>query len=183
MLRLDLNRGFSLIELLVVVTLMGIIGMITTQMFILNVKSQSKSELGKEVKQNGDYALAVIESMLRAAVDIVGSTTCNQPSAKTLTILNPDGLNTTFDCSSSQMASISSGFPDGSPDVSLPLTSSKVIVSNCNLRLVCPTPPINPKYVFVSFKLSQSIGGQTTPLPDSYSSIDFQSTVSLRGFE
>src|SRR3989344_5749758 len=98
---LEAKRGFSLIELLVVISLIGIIGTIITQVFILGIRSQAKSEIIKEVKQNGDYATSVIESMIRNSLDIQASE-CNE-NTNLLTILNPDGYTTTFDCSGSSI--------------------------------------------------------------------------------
>lgn len=180
--QLSTKYGFSLIELLVVITLIGIIGVITTQVFILGFRSQGKSEITKEVKQNGDYTLSVIESMVRNAVNIQAG--CNQSVAQ-LPITNPDGYTTTFFCSEGdKIASISSGFPDPTPSVSQALTNNKVAVYNCSVafRIVCPTPPINPKYVFVNFTVSQA-GVGLTPTPGSFSSIDYQTTISLRNYQ
>lgn len=174
---LYLTFGFTLVELLVVVTLVAIIGLITTQIFIIGFTARSKTEILKEVKQTGDYSLSVIESMTRNAVDIAGAL-CNTNS-DSLTIVNPDGLSTTFDCSGTQIASIS-GLPDPTPTVSLSLTSSNVKVTSCNFRIVCPTPPLSPKYVFVNFTVSQT--GSSLP-PERRASVDYQTTISLRTYQ
>ena len=149
-----LNAGFTFIELLITVTLLGIVGTLVTQVFILGFRAQNKSEIMKEVKQNGDYALSVMESMIRSAEDI--SADCNT-STNQLTVLNPDGLTTTFICTNNSSIASQSAWLTSS------LTSNKVIASNCSsaFRIVCHTPPLNPKYVFINFTLKQApVAGQ-----------------------
>ncbi len=178
--RLLSNFGFSLIELLIVITLVGIIGVIISQVFIMGIKIQARSEILKEVKQNGDFALSVIENMVRNSADI-NSGQCNINS-NILTIVNQDGYSTSFDCSDdTKIASISS-YSGLYPTIVTPLTNNKVTVSNCSFVIVCPTPPLNPKYVFLNYTVSQ-LGSGVTPTPGSYSSLDFQSTVSLRNYQ
>jgi len=173
------RAGFSLIEILVFVSLIGFIGAITTQVFIIAVRSQGKSEIAKEVKQSGDYVMSVMDSMIRNASDIPLDLECNNNSLE-LTILNQDGFLTTFVCDEDEgeIASISGGFPG--PDTYQTLTSDRVELSNCNIRIVCPTPPLSPKYVFINFTLSQ-VG---TGLPqEQMATVNYQSTVSLRNYE
>lgn len=172
-------KGFTLIELMVVVTLIAIIGLITSQMFILNVRSQSKSEIQQEVKQSGDYAISVIESMVRNAVDIEKGS-CNQNTDQ-IAITNQDGFSTQFLCDdgNKRIASVSS-FPDPLPTVSVPLLSEKVVVSQCSFRVVCPTPPLSPKYVFINFSVSQEnpdAGVNASAL------LEYQTTIAVRNYQ
>lgn len=172
-------EGFTLVEILVVVTLLGLMAATVTQIFVLGLRSQSKSEALKEAKQNGDYTLSVMERMIRNASDI--SSSCNTSSDQ-LTIVNPDGFTTTFLCTDgADISSASGGMPVPTPDMSYSLTSSKVAINNCigAFTVVCPTPPINPKYVFIDFTVNQA---GVTPAPGANISLDYQSTVSLRQY-
>lgn len=174
------HSGFSLIELLIVITLIGIIGVIISQVFIMGFKIQAKSEIVKEIKQNGDFALSVIENMVRNSADI-NSGQCNI-SGNMLTITNQDGYSTTFDCTSNtQIASISA-YSGLYPTIVTSLTNNKVTVSNCSFVIVCPTPALNPKYVFMNYTVRQS-GSGIIPTPGAYSSLDYQSTISLRNYQ
>jgi len=175
--KFKVELGFSLIELLVFVSLIGIIGAITTQVLIISIRSQGKSEIGKEVKQSGDYAMSVMDTMIRNASDITDY--CNE-NVDEINILNQDGYNTRLYCdvSASQIASESSGFPG--PTLTQSLTSEKVAVSSCVFRIVCPTPPLSPKYVFINYTISQV--GTGLP-PDQTATVNYQSTVSLRNYE
>jgi prepilin-type N-terminal cleavage/methylation domain-containing protein len=172
------NAGFTLIELLVVVTLVGLMGIIITQIFILGLRSQAKNQVMKDVRQNGDLIVSVIEGMVKNAVDIteVGCGT----SSKQLTITNQDGFSTVFDCSDNTNMSSVSAYPDPSPTVSVKLNTTAVKIESCNFRLICPTPPINPKYVFVNFNVVQS---GPTPLPENRASLEYQTTVSLGNYQ
>lgn len=174
------HDGFSLIELLVVVALIGMIGAITTQVFILALQTQGKSEIIKEVKQNGDYAMSVMESMIRNSSDIL-SVSCND-TLNQITIQNPDGFNTIFDCSlgSNNISSISGSENAVPTPTGAPLTNSRVKVSSCTFRVICPTPPINPKYVYIEYTVSQAGSGTG---PKDTSTLDYQTTISLRNYQ
>lgn len=181
-----MKKGFTLVELLVIVALVGIIGAATTQVFIIGFKSQGKGEIVKEVKQNGDYAISVIERMVRNAVDF-GSQACNE-NLTSLSIINPDGYTTIFDCSltNKNIASVSvlpTTTPGATP-TGIPLISNKVAISSCNFRVVCPTPPLSPKYVFVDFVVTQgTVPGQPTPLPENTASIEYSGTFPLGNYK
>src|SRR3989338_1427537 len=92
-------RGFSMVEMLVVIALLGIISTIVTQVLVISVRSSLKAEIQKEVKQNGDYAISIMERAIRNATD-VDAAGCNI-SRDFVTITNRDTTTTTFTCSSS----------------------------------------------------------------------------------
>jgi prepilin-type N-terminal cleavage/methylation domain-containing protein len=177
----NISSGFTLVELLIVVALVAIIGLTTTQIFVMGIRSQGKSEVLKEVKQNGDYALSIIETMVRNAIDIPAS--CNT-AYNQLQILNSDGLTTTFECLENGNISSISGLIVAPTPTGIPLTSNKVSVFNCSsaFRIVCPTPPLSPKYVYVNFSIRSS-GSSLTPTPGSFSVLEYQTTVSLRNYK
>ena len=172
------NSGYSFIELLVVITLMSILGTITTEAFILGIKAQGKGEIMKDVKQNADYAGQVIDSMVRNSV-YIDESLCNINNTS-LTITNRDGYQTTFECTGDVLASVSGEILQ--PTIQ-PLIGSRVKVesNSCVFSVICPTPPLSPKYVFVNFTLSQS---GTSALPaEKQSSLEYQNTISLRNYE
>src|SRR3990167_5678730 len=100
---LYVQRGYSFLELLIVIALVGTIGVVTSQVFIMGLRSQAKSEILKEVKQNGDYASAVMDNMIRNALDI-DDVSCNT-NTQQLSIMTKDGVTVTYDCSNPQIAS------------------------------------------------------------------------------
>lgn len=178
------KSGFTLIEILIAVALIGVIGTIVTQVFFLGFKSQAKSEMLKEIKQNGDYTITVIEGMVRNASDIIPVPTgkCNNNS-DAFSIINSDGYMTTFIYSNNKIASISSKLPP--PEITptgVPLTGNRVSIASCIFRVVCPDPPVSPKYVFLSFTILP-YGSSLTPTPGNITTLDYQTTVGLRNYK
>jgi len=170
------EKGFTLIEILVVVTFVGMIGIIISQVFILGVRSQVKNEVMKEVRQNGDFIIGVVEGMTKSAID-TENTDCNK-SVSQFSIINQDGYTTIFSCTGNNIAS-TSVYLAPTPTVTVNLNTSRVKITDCGFRLVCPTPAIAPKYVLFNFTVSQASGNS----PESQSSMDYQTTVSLRSYQ
>lgn len=155
-------QGFTLVEMLVVVGLMILVGGMAVGLFFQTLKGASKTEILKEVKQNGDYALGVMERMIRNAQEIQ---TC---SAAAIKIKNPDGNTTEFSLSGSgnQIASNSGK-----------LTGSNVAASG--LSFICNST-VTPPVVEISFTISQT-GSPTRP-EEEKAQVSFKTTVSLRTY-
>lgn len=65
------NTGFTLVELIVVVGIMGILGLIFTNTLIQSLRGQSKVKVLNEVKQNGQTILDRLSNDIRQAEKIV----------------------------------------------------------------------------------------------------------------
>jgi prepilin-type N-terminal cleavage/methylation domain-containing protein len=61
-------RGYTLIELVVVVGLMGILSLGLITVFFSSLRGNSLAQVEAEVKSQGDYGMALIERSLRGAV-------------------------------------------------------------------------------------------------------------------
>lgn len=152
------EKGFTLIEILMVVFLLGIVVVIGSNLFFSILKGASKAEITKEVKQNGDYAMNVMERMIRNAQ----SANCDGG----VTIINPvDRRTTIFFCDGTRIASNSGVY----------LTSDNVSASNCSFSCQGKEPEV----VTISFDLSQK---GTTARPEEKAQIHFQTTVGLRTY-
>ena len=68
------NKGFSLIEMLIVLTIFTVIAILATQSIFLTLRGTRKTENMIKVRENVDYALGVMERNLRNAE--VGSIFC-----------------------------------------------------------------------------------------------------------
>lgn len=157
----DFAKGFSLVEMMVVVSILGVIGVIASGFLFTSLQSSGKSEVVKEIRQNGAYAISIIEGLVRSASSIENC------SASALTINSFDGGQTTFNCDGGRIASNSSY-----------LTGESVSVSACTFS--CTSELGLPPSVSISFTVSQ-------PSAESLRAVEkasetFQTVVNLRNY-
>lgn len=175
-----MKRGFTLIELLVAVAIIAGLGTVLAQAFFTTTRSNTKVEKLTDVKQNGEYALAVMERMIRAARMIDASCTSDGSTpTPTAAIVSPDGLTTTFQClldgTVTRVASVSSVGTEY-------LTSGAVTLggTSCDadsLNFYCTSIAQVPKNLKVTFRLSQK-GTPTDQFEKA--STTFQTTIGSR---
>lgn len=175
-----MKRGFTLIELLVAVAIIAGLGAVLAQAFFTTTRSNRKVEKLTEVKQNGEYALAVLERLIRNARTLTASCTSDGMQATpSIAIVNPDGFTTTFQClldgSVTRVASVSSVGTEY-------LTGSSVTLggASCDadtLNFYCTSQAQIARSVKVTFQLSQ----KGTPLDQfEKASTVFQTSISVR---
>lgn len=68
------QHGFSLVEVLVSVTVLIILSVVLTQALSRTFKGNTKSEQISTIKQNGQYMLTVIENDIRSSDEVICST-------------------------------------------------------------------------------------------------------------
>jgi len=164
------SKGFTLIEILVVIGVLAIIVVVGSMSFFNLLKGSMKTRTISLVKQNGDYALAIMERMIRKG-EIIENTEappreCESGMSK-LKISNPDGRETEFSCEGDTISSNSAS-----------LISNQVKVANGNCSFNCQRTSIfEPDVVTINFTLSQA---QTGVRPEEEASIVFKTTVVLR---
>lgn len=169
-------------EILITMGVASVVGILIIQVFFSTTRSNTKTELLKDVKQNGEYAIGVIERMVRSAQDI--STVCSEggTTVSQLTIVNPDLNTTTFGClldgTVTRIASQS-----GTGEIGY-LTGSNVTVGgldcadvNSSLQFVCTTYSGGQSKVSVSFTLTKA--GNQVDQTDQASAL-FKTTVVTR---
>lgn len=165
------NIGYTLIELLIVVAILGTVGFAATQIFFTVLQSTAKADLTREVKQNGDYALSIMERAIRNATSLDNVNPCPfpPPSRSSLQINNPGtpATTTTFSLSGTRINSTGGT-----------LTSDKVSASN--LSFTCTKFNGKPDLVTISFTLTQANTSATRP--EETARMNFQTTVSLRNY-
>jgi len=157
--------GFSLIEIMVVVSLLGLISAIASGFLFSSLSSSSKAEVAKEVKQNGNFALLLMERMITNAYSLQ---TCDTSS---ITIISSDGGSTTFKCEEDRIASESGSLGK------VYLTGTNVLVSEC--AFACQKTAGKGAVVTLKFKVSQAL---TSDRPTEKSSLDFETMVNVRNF-
>jgi len=164
------KNGFTLLEMMMVIGILGIITVIGSGAFFSILRSSTKAKTLQMVKQNGDYAISVMERMIRNARVLVSPT--SNSTVSSITIKNPDGETTTFSCQEDQLTIASNGAS---------LLSSEVKVSNCSniFDVTVGQAGIKPAVVEINFTLTQA---GTTSRPEEQAEVNFQTTVSLRNY-
>lgn len=142
------TKGFTLVEILIVITIFAVIGLLSTRSVFLTIRGSKKSDSLVRVRENVNYSLAVIERQLRNSESV----TCPNASTDTLDYVSLEGLPTTFSC-------ITGGADKYIASGSGRLTSSDISVISCSF--VCTTAVNSPPSIKVSIEAvdteSQSI--------------------------
>jgi prepilin-type N-terminal cleavage/methylation domain-containing protein len=172
-------RGFSLMELIVAIAILAGVGIVLSQIFISTFRSNTKTEILKEVKQNGEFALDVMTRTIQNSIKINSS--CTGVAADFLTITNPDAAQTqtTFGCALDtnnipRLASTTGG-------VTSYITSKNVSLGGTScpgtLSFTCRSTVGLPSSVLITMTL-----GQSGTAVDQFerSSASFQTSVSAR---
>lgn len=153
------NFGFTLLEILVSIGILAIISILLSQTFISVTRTNSKGEISREIKQNGDSAIGIMTRLIQNSLTVSSACDAAGTSANTLTIVNPDGGSSIFSCDAAgsgvtRLASASGETPTTlqyltSPDVTLGDDCATA------LNFTCTTLPDETKSVKISFNLSQ----------------------------
>lgn len=166
------NKGFTIIELMVATAILGIIGVITASIFLVVVRSSTKSKIIKTLKQKGTFAIGVVERKIRGAEEIgdpngietIGDI-CDGLVMGSISIRSRDGLWTTFTCSASQIAS----------DSANPAILVQNVDIDCSEFALCSFNPGETPKVTINFGLSQGEAEQA-------SSVQFRTTIIPRNY-
>lgn len=174
------QKGFTLLELLIVAGLSVMLMMTVTTMFLTFIATSKKSSIKQKVHNEGESAITKIEFILRNSQKLVagldGSTICNNDSQTPMSNLAVQGLDgyvttlQTYPIEDGQIASYSTAINDY-----YYLTSEEVTLSN--LRFVCLTGEEDSYYVNVAFDLKIGSGSSN----DKETAIEsFQTGITLR---
>jgi prepilin-type N-terminal cleavage/methylation domain-containing protein len=109
------QRGISLIEILVVITIFAILGILISRVILVTLRGSGKSDSLVKIRENLDYSLSIIEREIRNADTI----TC--PSSTQVNYTNSRGTAATFSCQNSRVASGSAW-----------LTSDEIAITACS---------------------------------------------------
>lgn len=118
-----LNRGFSLIEMLVVILIFSILAVLATQSLATSLRGARKSESLGHVRENVEYAMNVMERSLRSAKELDCSV-----SGDRLQYFTSSGVTAFFECDSGHIASNSAAAR---------ITSGDIRVTNCATVFTC----------------------------------------------
>lgn len=155
------KKGFTLIEILVVIGILAIIVVVGSTSFFNLIKGSTKAKTASLIKQNGDYALEVMTRMIRNARRI--DSDCLEGMSD-ITVMNPDNYPTIFSCAGNSISSNSAE-----------LISNQINVESCSFN--CQEGSyFNPDTVTINFVLSTGNPAR----PEAYTQVSFGTTVTLR---
>lgn len=181
------KSGFSLIEILIVVSILAFTIPIVFGLFFINLQSQTKVLILQEVKRNGDSALNTIEYLVKnraytlySDADLTTEVCTTRSSSATLTssstvyFVDKNGASFNFAVDQNKLASFSATI---SPNPSY-LTNVRVAVSNftmsCNR-----TSSFNPPLVTIAFTVSQPSGNTRH---EQQSTLNYQTKIKMTAF-
>ncbi len=174
------RNGYSLLELVLVLSILGIIIPAGFSIFMASMRAQLKVSLLQEVKRNGDTALSVMENLIKSRTQSLqqldGTPICNVAgatySAGDVYFVDSEAQRFRFYLSTDQIASDSSAIGSSF------LTNSKVAVTN--FTLTCEksnsfTPPI----ISIGYTVSQA---SDTTRSEEQARLDYLTKVRLRTY-
>mgnify|MGYP001592803782 CR=1 FL=1 len=130
------KKGFSLIEILVVISIFAVIGILTTRSIFITLRSSRKSDSLVRVRENVNYAMGVIERQVRTAESV----NCATVTSTNLPYITEGGAASTFSCTLGANGAIASG--------SATLTSSDISITGCTFT--CSQSVNNPPSIKIS---------------------------------
>lgn len=155
------KKGFSLIEVLVVLSIFVLIAIIANQLLFPVFRGSEKTSAAIIVKQNGNYAISVIQRELYNARQVslcVGNE---------VSYFNADGQSVLLSCPA---PGVSGGILLGLRS----LTSPEVEVESCAITCLPTSPPY--KQVGIVFTLKKAGAVRV----EEKASFDFRTSVTLR---
>jgi len=150
--------GFTMIEMLVFLSILIIILSISFLLLLTTFNNSAKAEALKEIRQNGDFAISSIERYL------VSAKSAECLTEQSLLVTKLDGETINFIC---QNDTISSG--------SASLTNDQVVVSDCHF--VCTFEEGLAGMVNISFTMST---GEENLRSSEKASLPFETKVLIR---
>jgi prepilin-type N-terminal cleavage/methylation domain-containing protein len=125
------QKGVSLIEILVVITVFSVLAILATRGVLLTLKGSRKSDSLGKVRENIDYSFAVMERNLRNADSI----SC--PTTTQIAYMDKMGISADFSCQDLS----GNGYIASS---SARLTSDQVKITQCSFTCDAGAPGVPP---------------------------------------
>lgn len=133
------NKGFSIIEMLVVISIFAVIGVFTTRAISLTLRSSKKSDSLVRVRENVNYSLAVLERQIRNSERVAS---CTGVATSSITYTSVEGIVSSFSC-------ITPGASGYIASGSARLTSSDISITTCSFTCT-QTDANNPAVVRIN---------------------------------
>lgn len=183
-----MTAGFTLIELILVLSLIGIVLGVGVSTLTSILRSSAKTTIFNQVKQNGDFAIEIMTRSIQSAVDVCTSTSPDDIVIYTTRVncaLPPSSAKRTrFRCTEGttgppptdgKLERIEEDGTGGYIPGDL-ISSVKIKESSC----VFTHSNTSPKRVTIKFTLMQEVSLGSSP--DTSAEIPFQTEVTQRNF-
>ena len=165
-------------ELLVSISIIAILGTLIAQVFFTTLRTNTKTEILKELKQNGDVALETMQRLIQAARSVASACADTGTTSQTLAIVDDTGNTTTFGCvpdgTVTRIASTSASGVEYLTNKTVTLGATCPVTT---LQFVCTGGGSASPSIKISFRLTQT---GTTGVQFEQGQLQFQSSVSLR---
>jgi prepilin-type N-terminal cleavage/methylation domain-containing protein len=152
----QLQDGYTLVEMLVVIVIFATIAVVASQTLILTLRGTRKADAVSKVRQDVDYALGSMERQLRGAKVITSA--CTGTASPQISFTDQNGNIVTFACvgvnGSNQPSSIASS--------SGTLTSNGITISACSFTCT-PGNGSSPTQVTMNIT-AKDLAGQNAPV-------------------
>ena len=153
-----MKKGFTLIEVLVVLAVFAILGIVVAQSLLLILRSARKSDTSNKVRESLDFAVASMERQIHNATDIVP---CPNVDLNTINIVDQSQVTYSLTCTNiGPEGYIASG--------SARFTSTDIAITACSFACTPSTASVPP---FVTINItaqdSTAVGPENTKMTDS----------------
>ena len=165
------TKGFTLIEILTVVSILAVIGSICVGIVTITLRTAKKADLIEVARQNGDTVLTQMVRNIRYAAILNNPATCvPTTTVSTITITSlTTHLATTYTCVGNTI---------NTNGVSM-FNTTTLNVSTCSF--VCQQPTANdPPTITIQYTLTPASAGL---FAESKFTVPFQSSVTMRNLE
>ncbi|MEK7592274.1 MAG: type II secretion system protein [Patescibacteria group bacterium] len=177
------RNGFTLLEILIALGVISLLGVVIVQVFFTTTRSNTKTEIVKDVKQQADYAVGTMTRFIQnsRAISLANGSVCvaGGSTISSILVTAPDGNQTTFGClvdsGVQRLASVSASGSEYLTGSSYTLGGTSC--ADTTLSFVCSTIPGTSTSVKIGFSLSQK--GSPQSLYEK-ASTSIETTVSLR---
>ncbi len=151
-------HGFSLVEILVVLSVFAILGIVVSQSLLLILRGARKSDTSSKVRQSLDFAINSMERQIHNATNL---TPCPNTDTTTITVVDQDRQTYSLSCSSIGPT----GFV---ASASSRLTSTDISVTACSFTCTPATASVPPFIkIDITAQDSQAVGPENTKITDS----------------
>ncbi|OGH17037.1 MAG: hypothetical protein A3C30_02180 [Candidatus Levybacteria bacterium RIFCSPHIGHO2_02_FULL_40_18] len=176
-LRLMSNKGYTIIELLAVISILVIVAGIISGIIYSTLRGSSKTKITTEVTQNGSYAISVLTNLISSSTSVtkiggvdIQDCTAN-PNGASISLVDIDGDEKIISCSGNNILSGSASL----------INTSQVQIKTNSCKFTCSQKAADP-YAVPIVSVEFIVEDKSTGLFETKSSSLFKTSVSMRNY-